>query len=104
MNTRHSVVTPRTVRDGLKARRAFLDLRGPEAADARAKEIAALPAVEWKGHTLHTILCNGTSGRGPHNVNAPEGLLWALVDLRTYLCPYHHGDGSLPASSTQEVR
>lgn len=55
----------------------------------RQREIAALPTVEWKGRTLYTIRCTGTTGKGPHVLNVPEALLWALIDLRAFRCPYH---------------
>lgn len=55
----------------------------------RAAQIATLPAVEWKGRTLFTIRCHGDFGRGPHNLNVPESLLWSLMNLNWFLCPYH---------------
>jgi len=67
----------------------FADVMGAEAAERRAAEIAALPEVEWKGQRLRTIRCHGTSGKGPHDRHVPEGLLWALISLQGYLCPFH---------------
>jgi hypothetical protein len=58
----------------------------------RRDEIAALPSVEWKGRTLRALRCQGTSGRGPHDVNVPVDLLWQLLSLRSYFCPFHAGD------------
>ena len=58
----------------------------------RAAEVAALPERQWKGRTLRTIRCCGVSGRGPHDVHAPLALLWQLISLTDYLCPYHTGD------------
>lgn len=55
----------------------------------RHAAIAALPTVEWKGRKLRTIRCNGETGKGPHNVNVPESLLWALIDIGSYRCPFH---------------
>lgn len=66
--------------------------RGEDAARQRDAEIAALPMVEWKGKTLYTIRCRGTSGKGPHLVHLPPGHLYALIDLRWHLCPYHVND------------
>ena len=75
-----------------RARSAFIEVRGLEAVAQRQAEIDALPTVEWKGKTLRTLRCNGTSGKGPHDTNVPEDLLWALIDFRIYRCPYHCND------------
>lgn len=56
----------------------------------RAAEIAALPIVTWRGQIMRTIRCNGQTGRGPHLMNVPEHLLWALIDFRAYRCAFHH--------------
>jgi hypothetical protein len=64
-------------------------LRGEADAAVRASEIAALPVVEWKGRTLHTLRCHGTTGKGPHDTNVPESLLWSLIGLRGFCCVYH---------------
>lgn len=71
------------------AKRAFIDIQGVDAAPQRAREIAALPAVNWKGRALYTVRCDGPYGKGPHDVNLPESVLWALIDVRHCLCPYH---------------
>jgi hypothetical protein len=76
-------------RQARTAREAFAADRGPEGEAQRAAEIAALPAVEWKGRTLYSLHCSGDYGNGPHVVNAPESLLWSLLDLRVFRCPYH---------------
>ena len=74
------------------AREAFREAdreAGCDRESGRAAEIAALPVVEWKGRRLHTLRCHGETGRGPHDVNVPESLLWSLISLRRYRCPYH---------------
>ena len=71
------------------ARRLYRETRGETAEAERAREIAALPAVQWKGRTLYTLRCQGDYGKGPHDQNLPEATLWALFDLRVYRCPYH---------------
>jgi len=76
----------RILRD-LKAQ--FLEVYGGERYARRTVEIDALPAVEWKGKTLRTIRCHGTTGRGPHDQNVPETLCWSLIDLSHYVCVYH---------------
>ena len=70
-------------------RAAYLDIAGPERTEERAAEIASLPTVEWRGRILRTIRCTGTTGRGPHDMHVPESLLWSLIDLGRYRCPYH---------------
>ena len=65
---------------------------GPERTAIREAEIAALPTVQWKGRTLYTLRCNGTSGRGPHDVNVPLAHVWHLINLRRFFCVYHAGD------------
>lgn len=82
----------------LRAKSAFLDALGPVETLRRGFEIERLPHVWWKGKRLYTIRCHGTSGKGPHDCNVPEGLLWALIDLDSFLCVYHAGDRSLSPS------
>ncbi len=65
---------------------------GAECAAVRQREIDALPTVDWKGRTLYTLICCGTSGKGSHIVNVPLAMVWHLISLRRYFCPYHAGD------------
>lgn len=74
-------------------------LLGPERTAIRQAQIDALPRVDWRGpqgtrpaRTLYTLRCHGTSGRGAHDTNVPLVLLWSLIEIRRYLCPYHTGD------------
>lgn len=92
----HGAVTTRyrQERQAERAKQAFIDVRGRIAAMERWVEILALPEVTWKGRTLRTIHCHGTSGKGPHDCNVPEGLLWSLMSLDGFLCVYHAGDRS----------
>jgi hypothetical protein len=55
----------------------------------RQAAIEALPTVQWKGRTLYTIRCHGDFGKGPHDVNVPEAILWQLISVNRFLCPYH---------------
>jgi hypothetical protein len=55
----------------------------------RVAEIAALPAVRWKGRLLFTLTCQADFGKGPHPLNVPETLLWQLISLENFRCPYH---------------
>lgn len=74
---------------------------GPARACVRETCIQALPLIVWKGRQLRTIRCQGTSGKGPHDVNVPEALCWHLIDLRGFYCPYHAGDAwGSPAGET----
>lgn len=72
-----------------RARAVFVALRGELEAEQRAAQIAALPIVEWRNDQLRTIRCHGTTGNGPHDRHVPEALLWCLIDLRAYVCPFH---------------
>jgi hypothetical protein len=72
-----------------RARRAAQAVLGVSGEAQRAFEIAFLPRVEWRGRTLYTLTCAGDFGKGPHKVNVPESLLWSLIDLRVFRCPYH---------------
>ena len=77
----HGVATPlhRLERQLVKAKAMYVEMCGPVSALMRECEIAALPTVKWKGKALRTIRCHGTSGKGPHDCNVPEGLLWSLM-------------------------
>lgn len=74
-----------------RARAAFVALRGEAAAARRQVEIDELPTVEFKGQTLYTIRCHGTTGKGPHDRHVLPAVLWSLIDLRAYVCPFHLG-------------
>jgi len=72
-----------------RLRQAFVDAYGEAAATVRQQQIDQLPVVDWKGKTLRTLRCLGPYGQGPHTQNVPEYLLWSLIDLRVWLCPFH---------------
>jgi len=72
-----------------RMRQGFIDDRGETAAARRAAEIAALPLVVWRGRRLRTLRCRADFGAGPHDVNVPEAVLWALIDVGHFRCPYH---------------
>lgn len=82
-------VAEREQRAAERARGYFRHLRGESDEQQRAAEIAALPLVAWKGRPLRTLQCHGGSGRGEHDVNVPEWVLWALIGLQPWYCPYH---------------
>ena len=69
--------------------RSFL---GPDLSAHRQTQIDALPSVDWKGRTLYTLRCLGTSGKGPHDVNVPLAMVWHLVTPDRFYCVYHAGD------------
>ena len=75
-----------------RSKRFAAEFLGPEGVARRQAEIAALPTVQFKGRTLYTLRCHGTRGKGPHDVNVPESLLWQLIGLTRYRCVYHAGD------------
>lgn len=70
----------------------YEDMCGPVSTMIREAEIAALAVVPWKGRVLRTIRCHGTSGKGPHDCNVPEALLWSLMSLNHFRCVYHAND------------
>lgn len=72
------------------------EMLGPERAAIRQAQIDALPQVVWKGRTLYTLRCIGTSGKGPHDVNVPLAHCWHLLRLDRMYCPYHAGDAWAP--------
>ena len=84
--TKHEVAETRRVED---ARALVVNFLGERAAEERAAEIAALPCVDWRGRTLRTVRCNGTTGKGPHDYNVPESVLWHFRDIQRFVCPYH---------------
>ena len=85
------VVVPRHEDRILKdARRLFVEVRWVDGFEQRVREIEALPVVEWKGRTLRTVRCHGTTGKGPHDVHLAESRLWCLMDLRGFRCAYHN--------------
>lgn len=72
-----------------RARAAFRLAYGLEEERRRAAQIAAVPAVDWHGRTLRTLTCAGPYGKGPHLQYLPEAVLWSLIDLAYFVCPYH---------------
>ena len=58
----------------------------------RQTEIAALESKDWKGKKVYKIRCHGTRGKGPHDVWYGEMMLWWLISLRDFVCPFHIGD------------
>ena len=85
-----------------RARGQFREFYGTQREAIRAAEIDAFPSVEWKGKRLRTFRCHGIRGKGPHAVNVPESLLWALIDLRMWCCPFHTGDAA-PVADAREL-
>jgi hypothetical protein len=82
-------IRPHEDRRTATARAAHIEARGYRATIQRGMAIGALPAVIWRGRTLRTIRCRGERGRDPHVQHVPESLLWSLIDLRVWRCPYH---------------
>lgn len=57
--------------------------------EGRRKEIAALERKYWNGIEVFRVRCDGDYGRGPHDQWIPEYILWALIDVTRYRCPFH---------------
>ena len=84
--------TPARRRDLRAIQRAKMltrDAMGTPFAVRRAHEIARSPSKRWKGRILYKIRCAGPFGNGPHNQYIPGSVLWSLIDLDTFCCPYH---------------
>lgn len=92
MRSSHHATNAHEFRILQDARLQFLEVRGLAEYAARQADVDALPHVVFKGRHLRTLRCHGTRGKGPHDCNVPESLLWALMDLRTFCCVFHHGD------------
>jgi hypothetical protein len=89
MRHRKRVRSPFEPRILADSRADYCDLYGPARTAKREQEIAALPRVTWKGHTLFTIRCTGDFGKGPHDYNVPESVLWNLMAFSRFRCAYH---------------
>jgi hypothetical protein len=72
------------------ARAAFIE-SGYDAGQ-RQRDIDGLESKTWKDRTVYRVLCRGRRGKGPHWVWLGESLLWCLISLDAYVCPYHAGD------------
>lgn len=68
---------------------AFRELRTETEMHRRAAEIARLPSKIWRGVAVYELTCPGPYGKGPHTQYVPERVLWALISLDYFLCPYH---------------
>lgn len=71
------------------ARAAFVETRGADDLPAREAAIAGLSSKVWRGIRVFAVRCEGPFGRGPHEQWVPEYLLWSLIDLNHFLCPFH---------------
>jgi hypothetical protein len=74
---------------GERAKAQCIELLGPEQAERRRQQIAALPSKLWRGVQVYEVTCHGDFGRGPHQMFVPEYVLWSLIDLRAFVCPFH---------------
>lgn len=72
-----------------RARQAFVKAYGEVEAERRAAQISAVESKEWRGQTVYKIVCQADFGKGPHDQFVPEGLLWALIDIHVWRCPFH---------------
>jgi hypothetical protein len=71
------------------ARSGFLVVRGWDETEAREAEIRERPSKDWKGKRVYAIRCNGTTGKGPHEMWVTEAVLWALIEPSAFVCPFH---------------
>jgi hypothetical protein len=95
MRSSHQATGQHQARILRDARVIYREWRGEAAEAERAEAIAALPSVTFKGRALKVLRCHGVRGKGPHDCNVPESLLWILMDLSHFCCVFHHGDQGL---------
>ena len=86
-----------------EARATFREFRGDADYVKRERAITALPSVVFQGRDLKTLRCHGVRGKGPHDCNVPESLLWVLIDLEHWCCVFHHGDQELAFASNVSI-
>jgi hypothetical protein len=72
-----------------RARASFVVFRGATGVRRRAAAIRRRRQKRWRGVHVFEVRCAGPFGRGPHHVFVPEFVLWSLIDLRHFLCPFH---------------
>lgn len=92
MRSSHGATAQHGARILRDAKEQFLEFRGREDYNKRAAAISRLPDAEFKGRALKVLRCHGVRGKGPHDCNVPESLLWILIDLNHWCCVFHHGD------------
>ena len=68
--------------------KAFREFR-PGEEEERRGAIGRMESKAWRGVRVYRITCDGDFGRGPHDVWIPEYILWSLITLTRYRCPYH---------------
>jgi hypothetical protein len=67
---------------------AFREYRPGEEGERRAA-IERVDSKDWRGVRVFRVHCDGDFGRGPHEHWVPEYILWSLIDVTRYRCPYH---------------
>lgn len=72
-----------------RTRAHFAEVRGLDAVPQREAEIHALASKPWRGRQLYALRCDGPYGGGPHVQFVPRYLLWGLIDLGHFVCPFH---------------
>ena len=72
-----------------RARAAFIELCGERETRRRERHIRRLPTKRWKGQLLYALECQAEFGNGPHVQYVPEAMLWALISLGGWRCPFH---------------
>ena len=82
----------KSVNQCARAKAALVAARGVDGAVRRAREITGRSSRLWRGRRVWQIRCTGTSGNGPHELYLEAAVLWSLIDLRAFRCPYHAND------------
>lgn len=82
---------------GLRSAKAFaLGVMGVHGFRRRWREIRACESKLWRGRAgdkparrVFRVRCLAGFGCGPHDRWEPEQVLWTLLSLDNYRCPYH---------------
>ena len=72
-----------------RAKCVYRETAGMKRTVQRAHEIAALESKRWRGVRVYRIQCDGPFGNGPHVMYVPAGMLWSLISLDGWRCPFH---------------
>ena len=73
----------------MRSKLAFREFLGVAAAVERGKAIAARPSKHWHGVRVYSITCHATYGKGPHTYFVTAAVLWSLMSIGAFRCPYH---------------
>lgn len=70
----------------MRVRRAWIGWGLADQVLHREAEISALPRKLWRGVPVFQIRCEGPV---LHDLWVPEAVLWALISVHRFRCPFH---------------